>query len=316
MFLANNYQNLQNAEIKFFQKFGGSFTRFYGFWRDNLFERVMRLFVWKNNGDVLPKEIEMRLHLQGHCGIADFRIDGEDTDGQSGLTAFFGNFYGVGKYFDEKPYYMLRCPIWSGSAKIGSECEVISNNSLRNPTIEVVEHYAYLLAHAEVTLGSALINTRDAGGVPVATSTKQLESIKTYQKKLYNGESGVVTDNGALGVNYAGVTRTTNQNVVDIVEVRQKLLKNFYADIGIRASFDKRSNAVVSEVEADTSMLLLNNSDMLDSRKRGAEAVNRLYGTNWTVELSPEINYNLTPISGANGADESDGAGGENDDMV
>lgn len=304
MFLTANYTALQNAEIKFFQKEGGTFTRFYAFWKDNLFERLMRLFVWKC--DPIPaKEIEMRLHLQGHCGIADLQIRGEDTDGQSGLTAFFGNYYGVGKYFDEKPFYMLRCPIWAGSGKVGSDCEVISNNSLRNPTIEIVEHYAFLLAHTEVTLNSTMINARDAGGVPVATSTKQLESITAYQKKLYNGVSGVVTDNGALGVNYAGVTRQTNQNVVDVVEVRQKLLKNFYADIGIRASFDKRSNAVTSEVEADTSMLLLNNSDMLDCRKLGAQRVNSLFGTNWSVELAPEIQYNITPdSSGANGADD------------
>lgn len=309
MFLSSNYRALENAQIKFFQKHSGSFTRFYSFWRDNLFERVMRLFVWSNTDPVPAKEIEMRLHLQGHVGIADLYIDDYDSRSQSGLTAFFGNFYGVGKYFDEKPFYMMRCPIWAGSGTVGVDCEVISNNSLRNPTIEVVDHYAYLLAHAEVTLGGVLINARDAGGVPVATSTKQLESIKTYQKKLYNGESGVVTDNGALGVNYAGVSRQTNQNALDIVEVRQKLLKNFYADIGIRASFEKRSNAVVPEVEADTSMLLLNNSDMLDSRKKGAVGVNRLYGTSWEVELSPEIQYNLddsSEASGANGADEAD----------
>lgn len=311
MFLTANYTALQNAEIKFFQKEGGTFTRFYAFWKDNLFERLMRLFVWKCE-PIPAKEIEMRLHLQGHCGVADLQIRGEDTDGQSGLTAFFGNYYGVGKYFDEKPFYMLRCPIWAGSGKVGSDCEVISNNSLRNPTIEIVEHYAFLLAHTEVTLNSTMINARDAGGVPVATSTKQLESITAYQKKLYNGVSGVVTDNGALGVNYAGVTRQTNQNVVDVVEVRQKLLKNFYADIGIRASFDKRSNAVTSEVEADTSMLLLNNSDMLDCRKLGAQRVNSLFGTNWSVELAPEIQYNITPdSSGANGADDPSRGGGE-----
>lgn len=306
MFLADNYRSLVNHEVKYFQKQGGTFTEFFAFWRDNLFERVMRLFVWDCDGDpVLPKEIEIRLHLQGHAGIADFSIESIDTRGQSGITAFFGNFYGVAKYFDEKPYYMLRCPLWAGSGTIGVDCEVISNNSLRNPTIDVINHYAYLLAHTEVTLGGSLIAARDAGGVPVATSTKQLESIKTYQKKLYNGEQGVVTDNGALGVNYAGVTRATSQNVLDIVEVRQKILKNFYADIGIRATFDKRSNTVVDEIVADTPMLLLNSSDMIDSRAKGCKAVNRLFGTNWTVELSPEIQYQPDPTAPA-GADDTE----------
>jgi hypothetical protein len=38
-------------------------------------------------------------------------------------------------------------------------------------------------------------------------------------------------------------------------------------------------------------MLLLNISDMLDSRKRGAEKVNNLFGTNFSVELAKEIQY-------------------------
>ena len=74
-------------------------------------------------------------------------------------------------------------------------------------------------------------------------------------------------------------------------EVRKNLLKSFYADIGVRASFDKKSNAVIDEVTADTSMLLYNVSDMLEERKKGAEAVNKMFGTSWTVRLSDEIDY-------------------------
>lgn len=291
MFLSANFNDLNNKELRYFQKAGGTFTMFYHFWRDNLFERVMRLFVWVCD-PVPQKEIEMRLHISGHCGIADLVAPAGYED-QSGLTAFFGSFHGVGKYFDERPDYTLRCPIWSGSAVIGEDCAVISNNSLRNPTLEVVEHYAYLLAHTEVTLSRAMISARDAGGVPVATSTRQLDSITAYNRKLYNGEDGVVTDMGALGVQYAGTNRQTSQSVAEIMETRQKLIKNFYADIGVRASFEKRSNAVVDEIEADTSMLLLNDADMLKCRQDGAKAVNALFGTNWSVELAPEIKYNV-----------------------
>lgn len=125
----------------------------------------------------------------------------------------------------------------------------------------------------------------------MATSSKQKEDIEDYQQKLFNGEDGVVIDFGALGVEFAGTDRHTNQSIIDIMEVRQKLLKNFYSDIGIRASFDKRSNTVVNEVEADTTMLLFNITDMLEARKRSAERVNKLFGVNWSVDVSPEVNY-------------------------
>ena len=78
---------------------------------------------------------------------------------------------------------------------------------------------------------------------------------------------------------------------MDIVTTREKILKSFYSDIGVRSAFEKRSNSVEAEVEADTSLLLLNLSDMLDSRKKGAEEVNKLFGTKWNVHIAKEIDY-------------------------
>ena len=277
-----------NKALKFFQKTGGSFLLFNNFWRENLFERVMRLFVWTDTDPVPAKEIEQRLLIQGHCGVFNFK---DPKTGVTELTAMFGNFNGVAKYMDELPHYMMRCPVWSGNTDVGINSVVISNNSLRNSCLELVDHYAYLLAHNDVTLARVLINSRDAGGVPVATSDKQRADIENYNRKLYNGEDGVIIDFGALGVQYAGADRHTQQNIVDIMDVRQRILKNFYADIGVRASFEKRSNATVNEVEADTSLLLLNIADMIESRKRGADAVNKMFGTNWQVEVAKEIQY-------------------------
>ena len=47
----------------------------------------------------------------------------------------------------------------------------------------------------------------------------------------------------------------------------------------------------MAEVEADTSLLLLNLSDMIHYREKGAEEVNKMFGTNWTVHIAEEIDY-------------------------
>lgn len=269
-----------------------TYSTFYMYWRDQLFERIMRLFVWENTYSmennkvvgILPKEIEQRLLLQGHCGITTI-------EGEKELTAMFGNFFGVSKYIDEKPKYMVRCPIYSGERTIGQDIVVIDNNAIRNPAYDMVHHYAILLSHNEVTLIDALVNARDAGGVPIAQTEKQKQSIKSYLGKIFNGQRDIVTDIGALGIQYAGSDRKTSQNIVDIYQTREKLLKSFYSDIGVRAAFEKRSNSVEAEVEADTSLLLLNLADMINSRKKGAEAVNDMFGTNWSVHIAEEINY-------------------------
>lgn len=261
----------------------------YAFWREQLFERIMRLFIWENTYDestntgIKPKEIESRLLLSGHCGIADYK--GE-------LTAFYGSFYGVTKYLDEWSHYTVRCPIYSSSQYvINKNIIVIDNNSLRNPSYALVHHYATMLAHTDVTLMHALINARDSGGVPVATTKKQKDSIEEYQARIFNGQYGVVTDIGNIGLQYAGADRHTNQDIIDIIEVREKLIKSFYSDIGVRSAFEKRNNTVMAEVEADTSLLLLNIADMRRRRENGCAAVNKMFGTSWSVRVADEISY-------------------------
>ena len=261
-----------------------TFNAFYKYWRELLFERIMRLFVWENTGDVQPKEIEQRLLLQGHCGITKLESDNQ-------LTAMYGHFYGVTKYIDEWSNYTVRCPIYSGTREIGKDIVVINNNSLRNPAYHLVHHYAIILAHTEVTLVNCLVNARDAGGIPVVGTEKQKQSVAEYQGKIFNGQYGTVTDIGNLGIEYLGSDRKTGQDLMDIIETREKIIKSFYSDIGVRSAFEKRNNTVMAEVEADTSLLLLNLSDMIHYREKGAEEVNKMFGTNWTVHIAEEIDY-------------------------
>ena len=284
MFLEEYVENKEGIKVLKLARESTTYNRGYMYWRDALFERVMRLFVWEGTGELKPKEIEQRLHIAGHCGIT--KINGEKE-----LTAMFGTFYGVTKYIDEFTNYMVRCPIYSGKRTIGKDVVVINNNSLRNATYYLIHHYAVLLAHTEVTLVNELVNARDSGGIPIASTEKQKASILDYQGKVYNGQYGVVSDMGMLGVNYAGTDRKTAQNIMDIIEVREKLIKSFYSDIGVRSAFEKRNNTVQAEVEADTSLLLLNLSDMLDCRKKACEEVNDMFDTNWSVHVAEEIDY-------------------------
>lgn len=282
MFLENFMDSQDGRNISKLARESITYNAYYKYWRDILFERIMRIFVWENTGIVPPKEIEQRLILAGHCGIT--KMDGE-------ITAMYGSFYGVTKYLDEWKFYNVRCPLYSGSRTIGKDICIINNNALRNPTYDLVHHYATLLAHNEVSLAFCLINVRDAGGVPIAGTDKQKQSIMEYQAKLFNGQYGVVTDLANLGLEFAGADRKTGQRLPDIVESREKILKSFYSDIGVRSAFQKKNNTIEAEVQADTSLLLLNISDMLKCRQDGANAVNAMFGANWNVHIAEEINY-------------------------
>lgn len=288
MFLTNYISSDYGKEFETLSLKSCNYEFFYNYWKEQLFERIMRLFVWENTYDpvertgIPPKEIEMRLLLRGHCGIAKYKDE---------LTAFFGSFNGVTKYQDEWTHYTVNCPVYSGRKKIGKDIIVIDNNALRNNAYWLVHHYAVLLGHAETTLINTLVNARDSGGVPIATTEKQKQSIRQYQNQLFMGKYGVVTDIGNLGIEYAGSDKKTAQDIINIMEVREKLIKSFYSDIGVRSAYEKRNNTVTAEVEADTSLLLLNLADMLKHRKNGCEQVNALFGTNWSVHVAEEIDY-------------------------
>lgn len=291
MFL-NWLDTSEGSKVSKLARESSTFNAYFKYWRDALFERVMRLFIWENTGAVPPKEIEQRLILAGHCGITRIPKDGTGEI-EKEVTAMYGTFFNPTKYYDEKKQYTVRCPIYSGTREIGKDVVVINNNSLRNPTYELIHHYAIMLSHTEVTLINCLINARDSGGIPVASTEKQKKSIKDYQTKIFNGQYDVVVDLGMLGIEYAGTDRKTAQNIMDIMEVREKLIKSFYSDIGVRSAFEKRNNTVMAEVEADTSLLLLNLSDMLKCREDGCKAVNKMFGTNWNVHVAEEIDYNV-----------------------
>lgn len=266
-----------------------TFAPFYNFWREHLLERVQRMFVYdgrefrpnKDGKIILPqKEIEMPLYFRGHVGILDYKHE---------MSAFNGNLHGVTKYVDEFTHYSCFSPIDSFERKIDEDIVIIDNTSLRNPLLPLIDHYAILLAHADVTLQDALINVRDCGGVPIATTEKQKKSIEEYQNKVYKGQYGVVTDIGNLGLQFVGGSRGTGQTLKEIYEVREKLIKSFYQALGIRGAFEKNNNAVDSEVTSDSALLQVNIHDMLECRKKGIEKINNLFGTDWSVELAKEI---------------------------
>lgn len=281
----NTWLDWSTIDISQYARENSTYSAFYFYWRDELFSRVMRLF--KEKTDPIPsKEVEIRLMMQGHVGIAPLKYSGKTE-----LTAFWGIPNGISKYMDEKPFYSCRCPVWSGNLKIGEDVIVIDNNILRNPLYDLIHHYAIILAHNEVTYIHTMVNARNANGVPIASTTKQKKSIKEFIGKVFNGQYDVVTDIGNMGIEYAGAHTGTAIGAEELWNARERILASFLSDIGVKTGLDKRSNSVVDEVNAGTPSMLINLNDMLESRKEGFDRVNKRFGTSWTVELNEDLDY-------------------------
>lgn len=273
-----------NKNIKQLAKNEGTFVDGYDYWKDVLLEKTVKLFKWENTFEVPSYEIELALMLNGSAGVTDKY--------KKKLSVFNGIYCGAPtQYFDVYESYSVYSPVYSGVLKVGDEVAVIKNNSLRNSIYPLVHRYAMMLAHTEVSFVNTLINGRDKNPAMCSTD-KQIEAVKTYRNNLCNGKVTPILDPAFSGVEFANVATTSDLNIKDLMEVRQNLIDGFLNEIGVKTSFNKKGNMIADEVSANDTMLILNLSDMLEMRKAGCEEVNRLYGTNWTVDLSPELKYN------------------------
>lgn len=283
---------LTNTNQKLLIKEAGTFTDGYAFWFENLFERSIKLFEWKNTEGIEPHEIEVCLMGNGSGCV---------TDKYNNTLSIF-NGYQCGEptqYFDRFKSFSVFSPVFSGIFEIGKECEIIRNNAIMNSVYPLVHRYAIMLSHTETSFVNTLINGRDSGGVPVASTQNAKTALETYRNNLCNGRVMPILDPAFSAVEFKGVDKNSPLNIKDLIEVRENLVNSFYNDIGVKTAYNKKGNMINEEVEADNSKLLLNLSEMLYQRQRGAERVNKMYGTNWSVDISPEIKlYNKEESEG------------------
>lgn len=279
--------------IKTYRSGKPQFKNSFSYWRNQLFNQVNKLFTWE--GLPFPqKEIESRLALYGYCGIVKDKSD---------MIACSINMFGITDYIDEFTDFNFTTPKRNGTRKIGIDGIVIDNNTLRNATINIIDRYAMLLAHTEITFINALVNGR-ASQRAIATSNAQAESIRNYMNKLYNGCNDVIVNSAFVGLN---IQETNNQYLKDIksiYDVRQEILYSFYEDLGIRKNQQKRERLVESEVTADTILLKLNIRDMFDARQKAVEDINRIFGTSWEVKCN--IDYDSDGLIDEEGATDED----------
>lgn len=278
----SNYflDQFNNDEVPKFFKKQSNFPALFAFWKNNLFERLIHLFVWDTEGLFEQKELEQRLLIAGFSGMTD-RVDGE-------LTPVFSSLFGPTKYQDEYTSFTWHTPIASGTCRIGVDGEIINNNAIRTSPMMLVDHYAMLLAHNDVTMIQALINARD-NAVPIVNTETQLQSVKAYQNARYMGNTAVVSDPSFLGVDFKQVDQRSGYGISEIYDNRRHLLYSFYEDIGVKTNYEKSENITTVEATANNHLLLFNIDDMLESRQRGAEKVNALFGVHLSVRKSKEL---------------------------
>lgn len=256
-------------------------------WQSILTERVINVFRW-NNLNFPQREIEILLILVGFCGFTKFKKSKD-------LGAVYGSMSGVTNYPDIFTTFTYATPLESGMKKIDSELVVINNNEIRMPSLVVINNYAHLLAHADLSLQALLINCR-SGGIIKASTQKQVDSVNNWYNSLYNGKSVSVLDDSSLdsfidtkSMDFLQTTTNSRVDVNDYYLIRENLLKSFYSDMGIAGTREKKAHLLNDEIYTDINRVIFNVNDMLHERQQAVEKINEIFNTNISVEFNDEI---------------------------
>lgn len=249
-----------------------------------LFEKCVRIFKWNEVPKNLPqREIEKYAIALGFCGFVN--------DKKCGYMVSNGGMTGPTQYDDVfKKFTYSRPTAKGGTVTIGEECVIIRNTSMMNPLSGLIRRTASQLAHADITLRAALVNYR-ANEVLSADDDTTAESINTYYSSLYEGNLKAIIDSGLInGVKNLSSSKSY-ADLLKLTDVKNEIMRSFFAEIGIRQKSDKRERLVTEEVESDSMMLLFNIHDMLEQRQKACEEINKIFNLNMSVELSEEWDY-------------------------
>lgn len=270
-----------NTNIKKILKTAGTFESQYNYYQEYLTERVLRLFEWKNTNDVPQRELEIALMLGGSVGV---------TDKYKGILSAYQGFYAGNptQYYDVFKQYSVHSPLFSKVLTIGKDVCVGRNNTLMNSVLPLIHNTAMKLAHIDVSFIDVLIDGRTSS-VPIAMTEAQRQSLENWRNALCNGKVKPITDPAFSTTKFIDLKGNMTLTIKDLMEVRKNVLEDFYNTIGVRCNHEKKGNMIEEEISSNDNMLLFNINDMLKCRQQLCEDVNKMYGTNWSVDISPEI---------------------------
>ena len=242
--------------------------------------RTQKMFNYNNLPKTIPKEqLELLLQRNGYAVIT--KVNGD-------LYAFYGGLGGEPNEYYLPTIATVANPAlkFSKSMVIDKECIVIKNDVMFMGLMPLIQSTSYLLAQADISFKYALINGR-MKAIVTAPNDEVKASLDEMFKQIEKGSSlKVVVDDdlmNELKVSPYG----SNDNGIDIIELKQYIIGSFYQKLGIQSNFNMKREALNSAESALNDDILYPLIDeMLEERKKGVEKINELYGTNISVELS------------------------------
>lgn len=167
-----------------------------------------------------------------------------------------------------------------------SKCVLMENNKLRVPTYDAVMYFVRQM-YEVVRARDVNIKTLKLPFL-IATDDKTLLTVKKVLQDIDNNVHALITDKNAVNLEETLKVLSTGAKpfTAELTDVYHDIMNECLTYLGINnANTDKRERLITDEANANNQFIESCSEMFLESRKRALEDVNKMFGTNITVEL-------------------------------
>lgn len=177
------------------------------------------------------------------------------------------------------------------------DCVLMVNDTYAQGILPLLKKYCSLMVENDITMGIADIMVRASLILSAADDNTKL-SAELFLQRLFEGRLGVIGETPFLVANQDKSLSINNiancsNTLTDLIEYHQYLKASLYNDLGLQSNYNMKREAINSnESQLNEDMLHPFIDDMLRERQEGLDKVNKMFGTDITVEFNSawEIN--------------------------
>lgn len=256
-----------------------------GYFRRYLLQKVISVYEWKNIPDTWDRTF-FNYVLYGIGFIAIINTDKYGVIPQNCTLMGRNVFY-------QPTNVVITNPALDGikNPLIGVQTELIKMQPDYGSCLDIVCHYADLLALTTQTYATDLVNSKLAY-VFTATDKKGAETFKKLFDRIASGEPAVVYDkslqNPDGSPNWTTFTQNLAQNYIGsaLLDDYKKLLDMFDTEIGIpNANTQKKERLISDEVNQNNISTQSKVELWLETMQEGVKKVNKMFNLNLSVDL-------------------------------
>ena len=299
--MSNRKTSCENSSLDFIFRVPKklAFSRLYRYYFDFILRLLYRVILIDDIPETVSETfLKLILYTQGKVCFLEGSLIGEDGDKLLSLNCTRADTPDV-YYIPHKVLVVNPRLRKSYNIEPGKDCEVVYLSEADKYNIaeqngglwELISRTATMLADNDLSINIAQKNTRLTNIVSGDTQNT-VDSIRAVIAAMYEGDPSIVVKSSLIdklqGIPI--VDNSTQQNLVQLIQVQQYILSHFYEQIGITTHDNmKKERLITAEINDNLQLALLNIDDILVTVQEGLDRVNAMFGTNMKVRLNPII---------------------------